>query len=46
MATVKEIELYNLMVKLLEAVDQRPKTYCIDVKDGYSSEFYTFYDMI
>ena len=35
------IKLYILMIKLLEIVDQRPKTYCTT---DNSSEFYTFYE--
>lgn len=41
----EEIERYISNVKILEAVDRRPKTYCIELKDGFSSEFYTSYDM-
>lgn len=35
--TKEGIEKYNLMVKLFEAVDQRPKAYCIEVKECHSS---------
>ena len=35
--TKEGIELYNSMVKLFEAVDQRPRDYCIEVKEGYPS---------
>lgn len=35
--TKEGIERYNLMVKLFEAVDQRPKDYCVKLNKGYSS---------
>lgn len=41
----EELEQYNSMVELLAEVDKRPKTYALK-PDEFSSEFYTYYDML